>query len=167
MTSFAVYPDNGHRFLMDSVWTYANIVEPNTYGTVGCYGQDDVYYFYMEFVALNSDEWWLSTRNFVMLFQMGESNSRWAGLKLEITSDKTAGTQEALIPIWLTNSRKDAIETDGVADDASSVVDQAATENPYDDPESPIEPTINPFAGYVDFLPASGGGTPTSTMVYI
>ena len=56
---------------MNQAFTVTNVNESDINGVIGMYGQDNNYYFYMQFEAENADEWWdgsIMTKNFRLLF---------------------------------------------------------------------------------------------------
>ena len=50
-------PTAGQLDLMNKNWSQANINEENNPGTIGMYGTDEKYYFYMKFTCKGDDLW--------------------------------------------------------------------------------------------------------------
>ena len=71
--SISPNPSNSQMSEMNQAWTQTSINNANTPGTIGMYGTDDKYYFYMTFVANNDDAWHdgSTAKDFRIIFQMG------------------------------------------------------------------------------------------------
>ena len=66
-----VWPTSDQQALMNQTFSVTNVNESGVNGVIGMFGQNDNYYFYMQFEAENSDEWWdgsIMTKNFRILF---------------------------------------------------------------------------------------------------
>ena len=77
---------------------------------------NDTYYFYMKFTADEDDLWWSgasSTLNFRVLFQMGDSESEWTGVKADLDTDISSATTVAFekisVPDYIVDLGNDSI----------------------------------------------------------
>ena len=112
--SFADWPTADQQLLMSSTWEQSSITESSTAGTIGMYGQADVYYFYHKFQPANDDEWWDAQtleKDFRVIYQMGNTLSDWTGVTKAFTSSDTyhsdtSVTEVVLDGISMTNSIK-------------------------------------------------------------
>ena len=97
--------------LMNLAFEETSITQDNVAGVVGMFGQDDGYYFYMNFQPADDDQWYdgsVIEKNFRILFQMGDTLADWTGVKYtHNTLIDTAGSVE-LDQISCTNSIKTA-----------------------------------------------------------
>ena len=57
MTAIDPAPTQAQLDLMNKAWSQTNINNANTSGTIGMYGTNNAYYFYMTFVANSADGW--------------------------------------------------------------------------------------------------------------
>lgn len=75
--AFPHVPTDDQRTLMSQTWSETSVNQDGTNAVVGMFGNDDGYYFYMEFEPNQADEWWdpraTGELKFTMLFQMGET----------------------------------------------------------------------------------------------
>ena len=74
----------------------------------------------MSFTASSGDLWYQagsSAKDFILLFQMGDTQSDWTGVTYELTTDITEDTDVTLLALSATNEVKtggfSSIETDG------------------------------------------------------
>ena len=73
------------------------------------FGTDEKYYFYMKFTADADDLWQqasTSNKTFRMLFQMGNTQSDWEGVKLDLTTDVSSDTLFDMLPLAVDNDSK-------------------------------------------------------------
>ena len=86
MTTITPLPTTEQLTEMNRAWTQTSINEVATPGTIGMYGTDDKYYFYMTFKANSADAWQdgNTSKDFRIIFQMGGQQSDWTGLTLSI-----------------------------------------------------------------------------------
>ena len=90
-------------------------------GTIGMFGTGEKYYFWMSFTANTSDLWYAAAasggKDFILLFQMGDTQSDWTGVTYELTTDISTDTYFELTKLSATNEVKtggfSSIETDG------------------------------------------------------
>ena len=70
MTTITPLPSAAMIELMNTAWSQTNINAASTAGTIGMYGSDDKYYFYMTFIASTADAWHTTppTKKFRILF---------------------------------------------------------------------------------------------------
>ena len=113
-------PTNAQLTLMNTSWTATSVTNDGQPGTIGMYGTDDKYYFWMDFTASDSDLWHASgasPKDFILLFQMGDTQSDWTGVTLNLTTDVSGTTYETLDKLSAANAIKTGgfsnIETDG------------------------------------------------------
>ena len=92
--SISVVPTADQVAMMLTTFEESEITESP--GTIGMFGQDNDYYFYMTFEAYQSDQWWsasVQVKTFRLLFQMGDSLSDWTGIQKTFTAGTSANTQ--------------------------------------------------------------------------
>ena len=97
---------------MDTTWSATDVIEATTTGTIGMYGTGGVYYFYCYFQADNYDRWYSNssgaTKDFILLFQMGNLTSDWTGVHLAIATGTTVSAETDFSQIGVTNDVKTA-----------------------------------------------------------
>lgn len=93
---------------MDNTWVSIGTTRTDTTGTIGMFGAESSYYFWMEFDTDADDTWWLGATsgpyNFRVLFQMGDDQSEWTGVKGYLDSDATLGSTVELSGINVSNN---------------------------------------------------------------
>ena len=115
--SFGPWPTADQKLLMTATWEQSSITESSTTGTIGMYGQDDVYYFYHTFQPANDDEWWNAQtleKDFRVIYQMGNTLSDWTGVTKAFTSSDTYHSSDATAVVTLDGiSMTNSIKTGG------------------------------------------------------
>ena len=94
-SAITYWPTVDQMALMDQLFEPTSITASDTKGTIGMYGENDKYYFYMAFTADEDDEWWTSqvvSKNFRVIFQMGNTLSDWTGVQLAMSSSDDVST---------------------------------------------------------------------------
>lgn len=121
MGSISKYPTSDQVTLMKNDWQQTSVTEDNTSGTIGMFGENDRYYFYMK-ITVNSGDLWqqalTQNKEFMMIFQMGDTQSEWTGLQYSLDDDLISGHDKIqLDKLSVTNDVKtqgaSQISTDG------------------------------------------------------
>lgn len=120
MASISPVPNTDQLALMNTQWKQTLVTDTNSAGTIGMFGQSEKYYFYMKFTANSDDKWYqanLKNKTFMLIFQMGDTQSEWTGVQLALTADLSTDTTTAMNPLSVTHDVKtqgaSLIETDG------------------------------------------------------
>ena len=151
--SFGPWPTADQQLLMSQTWESTSITETSTTGTIGMYGQNDVYYFYHTFQPSNDDEWWDAQtleKDFRVIYQMGNTLSDWTGVTKKFVSSDTYHSSTATDEVTLDGiSMTNSIKTGG-----DSTIETNARDN-------------STFLGILTFDYSSGSAPPSKCIVKI
>ena len=118
MQDVSPYPSEAARELMKQNWEQTSVTSDN--GTIGMFGTNEKYYFFMKYEAESSELWYQGStqeKDYILLFQMGDTQSEWTGVQYNIDSDLSTTAGYELSPLSVTNDVKtrgrDQILTDG------------------------------------------------------